>query len=76
MNIETDKLGLRVATALLLHHGEVSTNDIRSLPFFLNPDEPEAVIQSIIRNYTVEIYMKKVSSAPIPEWEEVIRLKK
>ena len=75
MNIRTDEIGLKVVSALLLHYGELSMTDIRSLPFFVNPHESEAVIQFLLKRYDVEIYTKKVSSYPIPEWEEVIRLK-
>lgn len=74
MSLCTDRLGLKVASALLLHHGEVSVSDIRSLPFFVSPEEPESVIRAILSNYNVELYTRKVSSEPIPEWEQVIRL--
>lgn len=76
MNINLDKIGLKVSIMLLLNSGEVSKDDIRSMPFFNNSNEPEAVIQFLLENYNVEICTKKISSEPIPEWEEVIRLKK
>jgi len=74
MNIRSDKIGLRLASALLLHYGEVSVGDIRALPVFSRPEEAEAVIRALINNFKVEIYTKKVASKPIPEWEEIIRL--
>ncbi len=74
MDIESGGIGLRFASALLLHHGEVSVGDIRALPFFTRPDESEAVIKALLENFKVEIYTKKVASWPIPEWEEIIKL--
>lgn len=75
MSTRVDSLGLKVATALLMHEGEVSMTDIRSLPFFVSPEQPEAVIQAILGSYNVEVYTRRVSSEPIPEWEEFIRLR-
>lgn len=76
MNTLSGKICLKLATALLLQHGEVSTEDIKAMPFFTDPSESEAVINSLIRTFNVEIYQKRVSLQPIPEWEEVIRIKK
>ena len=74
MNIEASEIGLRFASALLLHRGEISISDIRALPFITHPDESDAVIGALLKNFNVEIYTKKVASHPIPEWEEIIKL--
>jgi hypothetical protein len=76
MNIRLNEIGFRFASALLLHRGELSIGDIRALPFFSSPDESEAVIEALLKNFKVERYTKMVASRPIPEWEEIIRLKK
>jgi len=76
MNAIYGKIGLKLATALLLRHGEVSIEDIKAMPFFTDPSESEAVINSLIRTFNVEVYQKRVSLQPFPEWEEVIRIKK
>jgi len=75
MNLRTDEVGLKIVSALLFHHGELSTADIRALPFFMKTEEQDAVIRFLLTHYNTEIYMRKVSSYPIPEWEEIIRLK-
>jgi len=75
MTIRADRLALRVASALLLHEGELALTDIRSLPFYESPEDPEGVIEAIIRNYDVEVYTKRIASTPVPEWEKVIRLR-
>lgn len=75
MKFRIQDLGLRFASALLMHHGEVSVEDIRAMPFFKNFDESEAVIKALQRMFNVEICTKKVTAWPIPQWKELIKLK-
>lgn len=75
MNIDIQKTALRLATALLFQRKELSVEDIKAMPFFISPDEAEAVISFLRRNPNVESYLKKVSSHPIMEWEEILRVK-
>lgn len=75
MPIRTDRIALRVASALLLHQGELSVGDIASLPFVRSADETQAVVDLLLRNYDVEISTRKISSGAIPQWEQLIRLK-
>jgi hypothetical protein len=75
MEVRTEKLALRLAGALLLHHGELSVKDIRAIPLFTHPDQIDAAVEYLIRTFNAEVYTKRVASSPIPEWEEVIRLK-
>lgn len=75
MNIDTKKIAMRLTCALLLQRKEISVEDIKAIPFFMSPDEAEAVISFLRENFNVEVYLKKVSSHPILEWEEIIRLK-
>ena len=76
MKYITEDIGLKVASALLLHQGEASVKDIRAMPFFRSLDESEAVIKLLQITFDVEIYTKKVATWPIPQWEQLIRLKK
>ncbi len=72
----TQDIGLKLASALLVYHGELSLNDIRSMPFFSSSDEAKLVIKALETNFKTERYTTKVASYPIPQWEDVIRLKK
>lgn len=75
MKIGTTEIGLKLASALLLHNKEVSLEDIRAMPFFEYPEEAEAVINALLEKFQVEIYAKKVASLPILEWEEIMILR-
>jgi hypothetical protein len=75
MNTTTEKVGIKVASALLLQYGELSTEDIRAIPFLSHPGEAERVIQHLLQLFNVEIYQKQISSYPMLEWEEIIKLK-
>jgi len=71
-----ENIGFKVASALLLHHGELSVEQIKAMPFFRNSDESKAVIRLLQLKFNVETYTKKVTAQPIPQWEEVMRLKR
>jgi len=75
MNIELEKAGLKIVTALLFRYGEISVESIRALPFLTRPGDSEMIIQTLLELFDVEIYKRKIPSYPIPEWEQVIRLK-
>lgn len=75
MNPNIQKTALYLASALLLQKKEISVEDIKSIPFITSSDEAEAVISFLRENFKTEIYLKKISSQPILEWEEIIRLK-
>ena len=76
MELIIEKIGLKLASALLLHKGELSIKDIRSMPFFTDPNQIATVTQFLIKTFNAEIYSKQVASFPILEWEQIIRLKK
>lgn len=76
MYISMDQPGFKLVGAILIHRGEISVMDIKAMPFFTRPVEIDAVVKALMKKYDVEIYHKKVASWPIPEWEEIIRLKK
>jgi len=75
MSTATEKIGVKLAGALLLQYGEISTEYIRAMPFLAEPHEAEKVIRNLLNLFDVEVYQRMVSSYPMPEWEEVIRLK-
>jgi hypothetical protein len=75
MMTTTEKIGIKLAGALLLQYGEISTEHIRAIPFLSKPDEAEKVISSVLQLFDTEVYQKMVSSYPTPQWEEIIRLK-
>ena len=75
MYVIPGKVSLKLASALLLHNGEVSVEDIKAMPFLTDPGESEAIINSLINTFNVEVCLKRVSLQPIPEWEEIIKLK-
>lgn len=75
MNSKTERIGYRVASALLFHYGEIPIDTIKALPFFKNANESECVIQSLLNNINTEIYNKKISSEPISEWEKIIKIR-
>lgn len=75
MKTDMEKIGLKLAGALLLHKGELSVGDIQSMPFFTNPDQVEHVVQFLIRTFNARIYTKQVATYPLPEWEQIIMLK-
>jgi hypothetical protein len=67
-------IGYKYVKAILQKDGEISIEDIKSMPFFNDDSEYNAVINSLKREYDVKIISKKTSSWPILEWEEVISL--
>jgi len=75
MITNTEEIGIKVASALLLQYGELSIEDIRAIPFLSYPDEVEKVVQQLTQLFNVEIYQKQISTDPIPEWEKIIKLK-
>jgi hypothetical protein len=75
MNIDLQKAGLKIVTALLFRYGEISIESIRALPFLTRPGDSDLIIKTLLELFDVEIYRRKIDSYPIPEWEPVIRLK-
>jgi len=75
MRYRAEDIGLKFATALLLHRGELSVEDIRAIPFFRSSDDSEAVIKALQANFVVDTYTRKVAAHPIPQWEEIIKLR-
>ncbi len=75
-NIAETKLALNLSAAILLKKGEISTKDIRSLPFLDEDFDTNLVVNSLLKLYDAELICNKISSKPFLEWEETIRLKR
>jgi hypothetical protein len=75
MSTATERIGVKLAGALLLQYGEISTEYIRAMPFLSDPGEVEKVISELLKLFNVEVHQRMVSSHPTPEWEEIIMLK-
>jgi len=76
MELVMENIGLKIAGALLIKYGELSVRDIQAIPFFSDSPHIETVIEYLTRFYNAEIYTKRIASSTIPEWEQIIRLRK
>jgi len=75
-NILETKLALNISAAILLKKGQISTMDIRSLPFLSRDFNVSVVVNSLLRLYDAELICHKISSKPFLKWGETIRLKR
>lgn len=73
--VDEQKLALRIAATLLVGHGEVSLEDIKSLPFLGRDFNVRIIADSLLTMYDAELISKKIPSSSFLRWEEVIRLK-
>jgi hypothetical protein len=73
---ERERAGLKLASALLLHYGEISTDDIRAMPFFSKEIKIEPVVGFLLRNFDAEIHLRKIPSKYLQQWEKVVRLRR
>lgn len=65
----------RLVALLLMHKGELSRGDIAALPWIEDEDEVELIMSTLLREADVELLQRRVQSASIPEWEDVIAVK-
>jgi len=65
----------RFITLLLRHRGELSRSDIAALPWIEDEEEVELLISILLQDVNVELEQRRVESASIPDWEDVIVLK-
>ena len=75
MSSTIENIGFKLASALLLQHGELSIEDIQAMPFLTQPSEADNIIKGLLGTFDAEIYPIKVSSFPTPQWEQIIRLR-
>ena len=65
----------RLATLLLMHKGELSRSDIAALPWIEDEDEVELIMSALLKDADFELLQRRVHSASIPDWEDVIVVK-
>ena len=65
----------RLVTLLLIHKGELSRSDIAALPWIEDEDEVELIMSALLKEADVELLQRRVHSASIPDWEDVIVVK-
>jgi hypothetical protein len=76
METQTENIGLKIASILLLKKGEISIFEIKSIPFFTTCDQVESAINYLIINFNAEIQSRRIPDHIIPHWEKIIRIKK
>ena len=64
----------RLATALLLKHGEISLGEIRALPLVDDEEAVLAIADLLAHNFNVTRFGRWESGAPSTRFEDVIRL--
>jgi hypothetical protein len=67
---ELTDISKRIAGALLLRNREISVRDIRAVPFVETDDDVEAIVNALLRSFTVEMVQRRSGSG----WEDVIQL--
>ena len=75
MEYKLENISVKIASALLVHRGEISTKDIEAIPFINNSKNANKTLTILANTFNVEIRSRKISSSPIPEWEQIVRLK-
>ena len=65
---------IRLATALLLKHGEISFGEIRALPLVENEQAVLAIADLLAHNFRVKRLGRWESGAPSTRFEDVICL--
>ena len=75
MDLRPEDVGLRVASALLMHKKEITVGDIRAIPFFTDSDQVKGAVEYLMQTFNARIYSRQVAKHPMLEWEEVISLR-
>ena len=73
--INRAEIAFRLASAILLHNGEVSFSDIGSIPFVNNDEEIENVLALLLKRYKTELASRLISTTPFLITEAVVRLR-
>lgn len=73
--IQQQRLALRLAAAILIQHGEVSPEDIRSFPFVSEDLDLGSIINALAKLYNAELLSSQITTSPFPRWEEKIVLR-
>ena len=67
-------ISTKLAEALLLQQGQVSTLDIRSLPFVENDETVSAIVEYLGRTYQIE--RSQYRETPNDRWEDIFSLRR
>ena len=66
----------KIAAVLLLHRRELSTGDIRALPYVETDDDILEVVDTLSGFFPLETTRRKIINASgIPVWEDVLQLR-
>ena len=66
----------KIAAVLLLHRRELSTGDIRALPFVETDDDILEVVDTLSGVFPLETTRRKIiNGSGIPVWEDVLQLR-
>lgn len=74
MKKQLQDVGYLYVKAILKKDGQISVNDIKSMPFFNKDSDYKDVISALKRDYNIRIVSRQISSHPVLEWEEIIEL--
>ena len=75
MNFRAEDVGLKVASALLMHKKEITVSDIRAIPFFTDSEQVKGAVEYLMQTFNARMYSRQVAKHPMLEWEEVISLR-
>ena len=75
MSDRASEVALSIASELLRRRGEVSLNELRSIPFLRHSEDVDEIIALLVRDFDVELITRKQEGQSILGWERVLRLK-
>jgi len=64
----------RLVTLLLKRTGEIARSDISALPWIEGDEEVDHIIAYVLSNTSAHIQQRRIESATIPEWEDIVVL--
>lgn len=68
-------IGVKLASALLMHKGELSLDDIAALPTVEDNEDVALIMSILLQRFNAEIQQRRIEPSAIPAWEEVISLR-
>jgi len=74
--LNEELVALRLCSALLIQHGEIGLDEIKTLPFISDNFDVQTVVLFLQKFFGAELVSTKVASRPIALWEQRIRLRK
>lgn len=74
MSMNKEYLALRLSASLLLKNKAISISDIKAFPFLDEDFDLNPIIENLLSSFRARLEQYKISSFPIPEWDEKIIL--